>query len=105
MNLLIKPFWTIKKEPDEELCLKMQKQRLINDMEKTRQAMEDIYANFDNVTDPDLIDCYIYQMNSVFKRYRYLIEQAGKLEVPPVSKGNDVLCEKASAASFVQIDG
>lgn len=84
MNLLIKPFWTIKKESNEEIYLKIQKQRIVSDMEKTRQAMEDVYANFDNVTDPDLIDCYIYQMNSILKRYRYLIEQAEKLESPPL---------------------
>ncbi len=106
MKLFIKPFWTIKKESDEEIYLNMQKQRLMRDMEKTRQAMEDVYANFDNVTNPDLIDCYIYEMNSVLKRYKYLIEQAEKLDLPPASQITDPLYEKApAAASLIQIDG
>ncbi|MBQ2264544.1 MAG: DUF2508 family protein, partial [Oscillospiraceae bacterium] len=38
---------------------------------------------FDNVTEPDLIDCYIYEVNSGLKRYKYLLEQAAKLNLLP----------------------
>ena len=41
------------------------------------------YCGFDNVTDPDLIDCYIYEVNAVLKRYKYLLEQAAKLNSLP----------------------
>lgn len=48
---------------------------LLEDIAKTRFALETAYAGFDNAVDPDLIDCYIYEVNSVLKRYKYLIEQ------------------------------
>lgn len=99
MKLFIKPFWTTKKETDESVLLNTQRQRLMYDMEKTKQAMEAAYSNFDNVTDPDLIDCYIYEVNSVLKRYKFLMEQAEKLNLPPAAKISDPLCEEASASS------
>lgn len=99
MKLFIKPFWTAKKQPDESVCREMQRQRLMQDMEKTKQAMDAAYSNFDNVTDPDLIDCYIYEVNAVLKRYKYLKEQADKLDLPPASDITEPLCEKAPASS------
>lgn len=47
-----------------------------DDIKKTRYALETAYAGFDNATDPDLIDCYIYEVNSILKRYEYLLQQA-----------------------------
>ncbi|MGN0481360.1 MAG: YaaL family protein [Lachnospiraceae bacterium] len=44
----------------------------------TISAIEMAYSNFENAVDPDLIDCYIYQLNSEQKRYRYLLKQAKK---------------------------
>lgn len=105
MKQLIKPFLAIKKETDESVCISTQKQRLLEDMEITRKAMETAYSNFDNVTDPDLIDCYIYEVNSVMKRYKFLMDQAEKLNLPPDSKITDSLCEKSPvASSLVQVD-
>ena len=52
---------------------------LLSDLEKTKKALEIAYAGFDNVTEPDLIDCYIYEMNSVLKRYKFLMEQAAAI--------------------------
>ena len=56
---------------------------ILEDLEKTRYELETAYAGFDNVTDPDLIDCYIYEVNSVLKRYRYLLNQAAALTPLP----------------------
>ena len=56
---------------------------ILADLDKTRRALEDAYAGFDNVTDPDLIDCYIYEVNSVLKRYKFLLEQAAKINLLP----------------------
>jgi hypothetical protein len=61
----------------------MQRNSILADIEKTRCALEDAYAGFDNVTDPDLIDCYIYEVNSVLKRYKFLLEQAAKINLLP----------------------
>lgn len=59
---------------------------ILADLDKTRRALEDAYAGFDNVTDPDLIDCYIYEVNSVLKRYKFLLEQAAKINLLPEEK-------------------
>ena len=52
---------------------------LLADIDKTKCALEIAYAGFDDATDPDLIDCYIYEVNSALKRYRFLLNQAALL--------------------------
>lgn len=76
-----------------ELCKPSIREELI----QTRRALEIAYSGFDNVTDPDLIDCYIYEVNAVMKRYKYLLEQAEKsgllleeFEDNPLKKSNAV---------------
>lgn len=54
---------------------------LMLDLQKTKCDLEDAYAGFDYVTDPDLIDCYIYEQNAVMKRYKYLLEKAASLKM------------------------
>ena len=34
---------------------------LIEEIAQARQEIEDAYNNFQNASDPDLIDCYIYK--------------------------------------------
>ena len=46
-------------------------QYLLQEIALTKRALSAAYSNFDNATDPDLIDCYIYQVNSEQKRYKY----------------------------------
>ncbi len=50
---------------------------------EAKHALEIAYCGFDNVTDPDLIDCYIYEVNAVMKRYKFLLEQAAKVNLLP----------------------
>ena len=59
-------------------------QKLLEDIEKTRLHMDTIYRNFQYVSDPDLIDCYIYEMNCTNLRYRYLIKQLRTMQKEPV---------------------
>ena len=49
---------------------------LINEINKTKIAMEAAYSNFQNVIDPDMIDSCIYEMNAVQNRYKFLLKQA-----------------------------
>ena len=53
---------------------------LKDDIEKTTSELNASYTNMQNVTDPDLIDYYIYQTKAVQMRYRYLLSCAKKLE-------------------------
>lgn len=59
---------------------KQQNDALLNEIRRTKLALESAYSNFENVVDPDLIDCYIYEVNAVQKRYKYLLKQAKQLE-------------------------
>ena len=61
----------------------IERNALLSDLEKTKKALEIAYAGFDNVTEPDLIDCYIYEVNSVLKRYKFLMEQAARIALLP----------------------
>lgn len=73
------------RETDE---LSETKEDLLEDLKKTRFALEVAYSGFDNVTDPDLIDCYIYQVNAILKRYKFLLERISDKE------DSDLLLEK-----------
>ena len=53
---------------------------LKDDIAKTTSELNAAYTNMQNVTDPDLIDYYIYQTKAVQMRYRYLLSCAKKLE-------------------------
>ena len=54
---------------------------LKDSIEKTRKALNDAYAGFDNAVDVDMIDSYIYEINSLQKRYKHLTSLAA-LEAP-----------------------
>lgn len=57
------------------------RKRLMADITKTQIALETAYSNFENVSDPDLIDSYIYELNSIQLRYQYLIRQMKEFEL------------------------
>lgn len=65
-------------ETDRQLTYR---ESLMLDIQKTRYELENAYAGFDYVTDPDLIDCYIYEQNAVMKRYKYLLQKAADLSL------------------------
>ena len=51
-----------------------------NDLHQTARDLQDAYTNLENVVDPDLIDCYIYELNSVQMRYKFLLTAIKKME-------------------------
>ena len=70
-------------KPQTEEKPKTLRDCILEDLEKTKSELETAFSGFDNVTDPDLIDCYIYEVNAVMKRYRYLLNQAAALSPLP----------------------
>lgn len=54
---------------------------LKDDLHQTARDLADAYNNLENVIDPDLIDCYIYELNSVQMRYKFLLARIKKLEL------------------------
>lgn len=71
---------------DDNVIVDGEKLTIRDELLKTRFALENAYAGFDNVTDPDLIDCYIYELNAVMKRYKYLLQQAAEMDLLPEEK-------------------
>lgn len=57
--------------------------RTLSIAEAIRQTQIDLdsaYKNLDHALDPDLIDCYIYQLKSAQMRYHFLLHCARKEE-------------------------
>lgn len=79
----MKTYFSLKKmtKPEKEDAPLTARELLLADIAKTQHALEVAYCGFDNVTDPDLIDCYIYEVNSALKRYRFLLAQAKSMQL------------------------
>lgn len=71
----------------------MKRNALLSDLEKTKRALEIAYSGFDNVTEPDLIDCYIYEVNAIMKRYQFLMAQADLLSSNPQTAEASLIAE------------
>ena len=54
---------------------RLAKAKLMQEIEDLQQALETANSNFENVCDPDLIDSYIYEINALSFRYKYLLRQ------------------------------
>ena len=70
-----------KDEPLEEYERFSARRQLMEDLTLTKNALDTAYANFETVVDPDLIDCYIYELNSVQMRYKFLLASIKKMEL------------------------
>ena len=57
-----------------------EKEQLLKEINSTVVALESVYSKFENVTEPDLIDCTIFELNAIQKRYHYLLKQIKELE-------------------------
>lgn len=66
--MIIMRFFSKKKRPNEDL--------LIKEINKTKNALDAAYSQFEYVIDPDLIDSCIYELNAIQNRYKYLLKQA-----------------------------
>lgn len=53
---------------------------LMNDLAKVTLDLQAAYRNLGNALDPDLIDCYIYELNSVQMRYKFLLTSIRKIK-------------------------
>ena len=58
-----------------------EKKLILDDIERTKKALDNAYDNFEHVVDPDLIDSYIYEVKAFQQKYSYLLKQAKLLEI------------------------
>ena len=68
------------KNPEKENKEKIYDDELLRDIAITKTALDAAYSNFENVVDPDLIDCYIHEVIAVQKRYKFLLKHAKEHE-------------------------
>lgn len=68
----MKTYYTQSYHTSEDMDIHFSVPSLREDLEKTRIALEIAYAGFDNAVEPDMIDCYIYEINALLKRYKHL---------------------------------
>lgn len=78
---------------------KTTRERLLEDLEKTKFELDTAYRGFDYVIDPDLIDCYIYDINATLKRYKFLLEQAE--EMNSITKSSDYTLSDTKTSATV----
>lgn len=57
-----------------------EKEQLLKEINSTVTALESTYSRFEHITEPDLIDCTIFELNAIQKRYKFLLTQIKKLE-------------------------
>lgn len=53
---------------------------LLADLTRTKNNLDSAYANFQNVVEPDLIDSYIYEVNAMQLRYKFLLGRVKQFE-------------------------
>lgn len=70
----------------EKKSLSYDEQNLLGEIQLAQNAMDSAFSNFQQVTEPDLIDCYIYMMNAANKRYKFLIERARSINLKGYSE-------------------
>ena len=70
---------------------------------EAQRNLQDAYTGLANVKDPDLIDCYIYEVNAANLRYQVILRDYKQLESQ--KKKTDAIsqsrnCQTASAPLF-----
>lgn len=53
---------------------------LLDDLDRTKHDLDSAYNNLSNAVEPDLIDCYIYEVQSVQMRYKFLLSRIKQIE-------------------------
>lgn len=65
----------------KEVCQR-EKEELLLEIEEIKRSLETAHSNFENASDPDLVDSCIYEMNAIQYRYKYLLRQIQLIESP-----------------------
>lgn len=51
------------------------RQELIDEIEDIKRSLATAHSNFEYASDPDLVDSYIYEVNAIQYKYKYLLKQ------------------------------
>ncbi len=53
-----------------------QQQHLVEEIRRTREALDNAYERFEQERDEVMLDCIIFEIQSLRARYRFLLKQA-----------------------------
>ncbi|MFR5601829.1 MAG: YaaL family protein [Lachnospiraceae bacterium] len=53
----------------------LERQALKAEIEQTKKSLDAARNHFEQVVDPTLIDCYIYELNAAQLRYQFLLKR------------------------------
>ncbi len=56
------------------------RQALTESLRQTRQRLNQAYHDFNNVSDPDLVEACVYEINALRARHCYLLRRVKELE-------------------------
>ena len=59
------------------------RQELLNALSHTRTLINQAYGGFNTASDADLIESYVFEINSLQARYNYLLRRVKELEEAP----------------------
>lgn len=59
-------------------AVKDEGKEILREIENIKKELEETKSNFDTTTDDTLIDCYIYKIISLNKKYQYFLQLAKK---------------------------
>lgn len=63
-----------------EQALEDERQELLDSLSDTRVRIQQAYGSFNAVSDPDLIESFVYEIASLQKRYSYLLRRVKALD-------------------------
>ena len=52
---------------------------IYDEINQIKDQIDTAYSHFQYAVDPDLIDCYIYEVNAAWKKYQFLLKKAKDL--------------------------
>ena len=64
----------------EKAAREAERRELIASLASTRTLIQQAYGGFNTTSDSDLIESYVFEINSLQARYNYLIRQVKALE-------------------------
>lgn len=73
---------SVRKSPVRRLSPAQEEERreLISSLSQTRTLINQAYGGFNTASDSDLIESYVFEINSLQARYNYLLRRVKELE-------------------------
>ena len=71
---------TKKPSPRRDRAFQEERQALLSSLSHTRTLINQAYGGFNTASDSDLIESYVFEINSLQARYNYLLRRVKELE-------------------------